>query len=121
MDEGTGDNEIKNIPEVAPGVVKDSKAQREETAILAHDYEDDGRRADHRRQQGVKQVAYYVLCAGVVVGVLAITAIAGVWLWHILTPWRWLSPDEIDHVQSILLSGALSAAITLLGSKVIKI
>jgi hypothetical protein len=37
-----------------------------------------------------------------------------IWLDHIAGPqsWRWLSPEEINHLQSLLFSGAISAIAT---------
>ena len=44
-----------------------------------------------------------------------------IWLIHIVgPPWmRWLKPDEIVHLQSLLFSGAISALATAIATKAI--
>jgi hypothetical protein len=44
-----------------------------------------------------------------------------VWLWHLAAPpqWRWLSADEIGHLQSLIFSGAVSALATAIATKAI--
>jgi hypothetical protein len=44
-----------------------------------------------------------------------------VWVIHIAAPdsWRWLPPTEINHLQSLLFSGAISALATAIATKVI--
>jgi hypothetical protein len=44
-----------------------------------------------------------------------------IWLDHIVAPpsWRWLSAEEVTHLQSLLFSGAISALATAIATKVI--
>jgi hypothetical protein len=44
-----------------------------------------------------------------------------VWIWHIIAPdqARWLSTDEINHLQALIFSGAISALITAIATKAI--
>lgn len=45
----------------------------------------------------------------------------GVWLWHIIMPpnWRWLSAEEVNHLQALIFSGAISALATAIATKVV--
>jgi hypothetical protein len=42
-----------------------------------------------------------------------------VWAWHMLAPinWRWLTDPEINHLQALLFSGAISALATAIATK----
>ena len=61
--------------------------------------------------KGVRHVAYVLPVLGL--------ATLGVWLWDMLAPanWRWLSPEEIAHLQALLFSGAISALATAIATK----
>jgi hypothetical protein len=60
---------------------------------------------------GVRIIAYIVPFLGL--------AMILVWLWHLLLPpsYRWLSDAEINHLQSLLFSGAISALATAIATK----
>lgn len=90
----------------------DSNAGKEQAAIFEDDYAEDGRRQTHKREQGIKNIAYYATAALVWGGIVLIVGLSGVWAAHMLLPsnWRWLTPAEIDHIQALLFSGSLSAA-----------
>jgi hypothetical protein len=34
------------------------------------------------------------------------------WVWHYLTPWPWLSSDQLSKIQSVLFSGGLGALVS---------
>lgn len=117
-----GDNDIRDIPIIAaPNVSSDSEATKEKAAIESDAYEQDGRKQDHRRQQGIKNIVFYASAGLVWFGLFLLIATVSVWAWHLVVPpcLRWLSKEELDHIQSLLFSGALSAAITLLGKKIL--
>jgi hypothetical protein len=61
--------------------------------------------------RGVRVIAYIVPFLGL--------AMILVWLWHLLLPasYRWLSEGEINHLQSLLFSGAISALATAIATK----
>lgn len=43
----------------------------------------------------------------------AIAGVGGVWLWHMAAPpcWRWLSGEDVSHLQSIMTAGLLVGVI----------
>ena len=43
------------------------------------------------------------------------------WMWHVIMPdhWRWLTADEVNHLQALIFSGAISALVTAVATKVI--
>ncbi len=63
--------------------------------------------------RGARHVAYVVPFFGL--GMVA------VWLWHVTASvsYRWLSADEINHLQSLIFSGAISALVTAIATKAI--
>lgn len=118
-----GDEPLKDIPDIDSEVgEQDSDARKEADAIRLDEYEDDRKKQDHRRQQGLKNVVFWVLAAMVCFGAAGLLMIAGVWLIHVIGwhEWRWLTEVEIDHVETLLFSGAISAAVTLLGAKLFR-
>jgi len=42
---------------------------------------------------------------------LFISSIAA-WGLHYLTPWKWLTPDQLSKIQSVIFSGSLGALVT---------
>lgn len=110
-----------DLPDVDQGGGDDSLAKKERAAIQGDDYEEDGKKQDHRRNQGLKNVAYYGMYCLMWFGILLLITFVSIWAYHILSPscWHWLPKEGIDHIQTILFSGALSAALTLLGKKVL--
>lgn len=61
--------------------------------------------------RGVRHVCYVLPFLGL--------AMLIVWLWHILLPdpLRWLKADEVNHLQALLFSGAISALATAIATK----
>ncbi|MGA8613998.1 MAG: hypothetical protein WB760_20460 [Xanthobacteraceae bacterium] len=61
--------------------------------------------------RGVRHVCYVLPFLGL--------AMLVVWMWHLLAPesYRWLSAGEIDHLQALLFSGAISALATAIATK----
>lgn len=41
----------------------------------------------------------------------------GVLAFHYLTPFGWLEPDEVDHLQSMVFSGTLGAVVSMLAKR----
>jgi len=114
---------IKDIPDVDAGVEEqDSAAKKEQDAIFSDEYEEDRKRQDHLRQQRLKNTVFWVLCGMVSFGAFGLLFLGTVWLIHAIAPvgWRWLSQGEFEHIQTLLFSGSISAAITLLGSKLFR-
>jgi hypothetical protein len=62
---------------------------------------------------GVRVVAYILPFLGLVM--------LGIWLIHIAAPesWRWLTVAEVNHLQGLLFSGAISALATAFATKII--
>lgn len=114
--------EFKKLPDTDVSASPDAKAKKEEEAIFSGEYDEDAKRQDHRRLQGIKNIAYYAILILVVIGVGLVIMLAVVWFWHLLAPHkvRWLEPIEIDHVQSLLFSGSLASALTMMGTKFLR-
>jgi hypothetical protein len=113
---------IRDIPEQESVQSNpDSNANKENDAIISDAYAHDAKRQGHKRDQGIKNVGYYATATLIWGGVILISVTTGIWADHVLMPkqMRWLSPDEVNHVQSLLFSSALSAALTLLGKKIL--
>ncbi len=48
---------------------------------------------------------------------MAFCASLGIWLWHFLSPWPWLKPEQLSKIQSIIFSGSLGAIVTAYAQK----
>lgn len=115
------DKTIHPLPQTGDPVPEpDHKAEEERQRIADNRYEEDGRRRDHFRLQRFKGVLFPCITVAVAIGVLLLISFIVVWGWHVLVPagLRWLTVDDVDQIQSILFSGALSATITILGRQV---
>ncbi len=122
MTEPPSSEPLKDVPDAPQHTAKPDRAANDErAAILSGDYVEAGKRRDHRRQHWIKDAIFGALSALVWVGGGLLAALLVIWAIHILAPsdWRWLSKDEVEHVQALLFSGALSAALTLLGKKIL--
>jgi hypothetical protein len=40
-----------------------------------------------------------------------------VWAWHYLTPWLWLTTDQLSKIQSIIFSGSVGAFVAAMAQK----
>lgn len=43
-----------------------------------------------------------------------------VWLWHFITPWKWLEESQLSTIQSVILSGGIGSFVTAMAQKNIK-
>jgi len=41
----------------------------------------------------------------------------GVWLTHYLTPWGWLTPDQLSKIQTVVFSGSVGALVSAFAQK----
>lgn len=44
--------------------------------------------------------------------VVIFAASLGVWVWHYITPWGFLNPDQLSKIQSVIFSGSLGAIVS---------
>jgi hypothetical protein len=63
--------------------------------------------------KGVRHVCYVLPLLGL--------AMLVVWVIHVLAPsgYRWLAPEEVSHLQTLLFSGAISALATAIATKTV--
>ena len=97
----------------------DGNSKTERRVVYSDEYDQDSRKQEHRRTQGIKNWSYWALLVSVGFGMLVIFSVVVVWLIHVLAPehCRWLSQDEVQYIKTILFSGALSASITMLAHR----
>lgn len=105
-DEGKSDKDAKresDFFERRPSVPPLTESERKRIALA-----DDLRAALYWGAQTLVRVVAILLIAAVMV-----------WWWHLIAPdkWRWLTADQSSHLQGLLLSGAISALVTAIGSK----
>lgn len=121
MNETEPQEASKEVPATEAPTGDDSQAKKEQEAIAGEFYEQDSKKQEHTRLQRFALVAHWCIIALIILGVLIVGSMAVTWVLHLILPIdkRWLSAEEIDHIQALLFSGALSAAITLMGRKVL--
>ena len=44
-------------------------------------------------------------------------AVLGVWLFHFLTPWGWLTELQLSKIQTVVFSGSLGALVSAFAQK----
>lgn len=98
-----------------------SGAKPSEQSLQEAQLYEEAKRLDSRRSQKVKDELFWCLRTALRTITVLILAAVTVWAWHLVMPdrWRWLSAEDRDLLQTILLSGALSAAATAAAKKVL--
>lgn len=73
----------------------------------------DADRREHDRNQRFRHHFELIAIVALWVAAFAITCVGGVWLWHMAAPpcWRWLSSEDVSHLQSIMTAGLLVGVI----------
>lgn len=73
----------------------------------------DAERREHTRNQRFRQHFEDIAICALWLAALAITLVGGVWLWHMAAPLklRWLSSEDVSHLQSIMTAGLLVGVI----------
>ena len=119
--EGAARPQIPGVPaeETAAAGRASSNAQAwREAASLTRDAspEDlasDAASQEHDRSQRFKNNFEWMAIGGLWLGAVAVAAVGGVWLWHMAAPsrWRWLTGEDVSHLQSIMTAGLLVGVI----------
>lgn len=86
---------------------------------------EDSRWPDEIAVQGTRDVNTLKLLqhsgrlAVVLMWVFAVAYVAsmGVWLFHFLTPYGWLSDEQLSKIQTVIFSGSLGAVVTVFVQK----
>jgi hypothetical protein len=92
----------------------DDKGAKEAVALANNTLEDESKRNDHKRREGIRDHAKWgavtLFWIFVVLVIFSIFAFA----FHLLMPvaWHWLSLDQQDKIKTILFSGALASVAT---------
>jgi uncharacterized membrane protein YjjB (DUF3815 family) len=75
--------------------------------------EDEAKRNEHGRNQRFRNQFEYIAIASLWLASAAITIVGGIWLWHLVAPpqGRWLSTEDVSHLQSIVTAGLLVGVI----------
>ena len=63
--------------------------------------------AEHDRSERFRDHFEWIAVRALYVGALVLLAGAGVWFWHIITPWHFLDPDQLSHLQNLVTGGVL--------------
>ena len=81
--------------------------------MSAEEIQKDAEVREHGRNQRFREQFEWLAIASLWVSAVAILLVGGVWFWHLLLPerWRWLKPDDVSHLQSIVTAGLLVGVI----------
>jgi hypothetical protein len=116
-------NVLRSIPpleptEVAEALAHDSgQATREAQGFASGDLKEESAKNEHRRIESLKDHVHRMAVCGVwAVGALYFSGISIV-IWHYVTPWPWLSPDQLHTVTAVVFSGAITSTGTKYFSK----
>lgn len=69
----------------------------------------DADRREHDRNQRFRHHFELIAICALWAAATAVTGVGAVWLWHMGAPlsWRWLSGEDVSHLQSIMTAGLL--------------
>lgn len=96
-----------------PSWAKDDKASQE---VKNWGRLEDIEKKKHRNKIWVLHNSGYIIIGLMwfFVCVLGITVV--IWLIHFLTPWGWLTPDKLNMIQSVVISGGIGSFVTSLAN-----
>jgi hypothetical protein len=63
--------------------------------------------AEHDRSERFRDHFEWLAIRGLYLGAFAIFAGGAVWFWHVITPWHFLDPDQLSHLQNLVTGGVL--------------
>ncbi len=97
------------IPEQSPAWADNARAVKEEKNW-----------PDENALQGIKRrndiwwhTAYGVVVVVVMVVLVALfIASLSIWVWHHITPYQFLTPEQLSKIQSVIFSGRLGAIVS---------
>lgn len=111
-----------------PGVPQQEQAAASDTASTEQAYDEleqlsrnatpeelqrEAQRNEHDRNQRFRGHFENIAICALWAAAVAITLVGGIWLWHMAAPikWRWLSGEDVSHLQSIVTAGLLVGVI----------
>jgi hypothetical protein len=108
----------KFIPQLPEDAVADAPpANAEDTGqeealslgrgLSSRDLKKEADEAEHDRSERFRNHFEWLATKFLYGGAVALALIAGVWLWHTITPWHFLTADQLSHIQSLLTGGVL--------------
>lgn len=119
LDDSSTGPEVKNIPLPTND---DNIAAKELKAVGEEAYSRESRQKEHTRSETFKDALH--IYALRLLAIAAFILIAGVfiWAWHFLmpTPWRWLTPDQIDELHRMMSSALFAVFVRELSRKFFK-
>lgn len=73
-------------------------------------------KARHDNALAIHKTIKWLIPGALILGFVGFTAMSGVYVLHLLLPveCRWLTPDEVQHIHSMIFSGVVGGAIALL-------
>jgi hypothetical protein len=73
-----------------------------------------------RRDEMLRHCFFYSVGILIILGAFLLGAALAIWGFHLLAPqsWRWLSPIELEKLQVLIFSGAVSALATVVTKRV---
>lgn len=100
---------IKTIQPPADGL---QDAQHEQDSLQNdEDLEKASRIKRHTRGEQILDVLHDAVCMAICVACFAILMMGCTWVWHIITPWQYLSDDQLDTIKNTIFSGAIGGII----------
>lgn len=108
------DGQLPDLP--APdleGFEEDSLSGREESEWKRLD---ELSKARHDNALAIHKTIKWLIPSALILGFIGFAALSSVYVAHLLLPneRRWLTPDEVQHIHSMIFSGVVGGAIALL-------
>jgi hypothetical protein len=104
----------KQIPEIAES---DAPANNDDLGaaealslgrgLPARDLRREADESEHDRSERFKGHFDRIGICGLYVIASAVIVAAAFWFWHLVTPWGFLTPEQLSHLQNLLTGGVL--------------
>lgn len=95
---------------------EEDKGQQEALSLgrglPARDLRREADESDHDRNERFKGHFDRIGVAGLYVTAIAVFLAALFWFWHLVTPWKFLTDEQLAHLQNLLTGGILVSVAT---------
>lgn len=78
------------------------------------------REQDKRNRLRFKKATGRIIVWSVYLVWLLLTVGVSIWAWHFLTPYNFLSPHQLEKLQSVIFSGSMGAVVSVLARNYIR-
>lgn len=105
----------------------DSRAREEEAAVqtrtrgLLSDWTERAKTNQIKRDEMLRHCFFGAVAIIIIAAALILLCAMLIWSWHLMTPdrYHWLDTDQLEKLQTVVFSGAVSSLATMIGKRIL--